>query len=61
MSSSSAMETDPIFLVYRNEAILPSEIKRHSFQVLNFTEDRSQEGRITNLDKLEEVGGSIVV
>jgi hypothetical protein len=55
------METDPIFLVYRNEAILPSEIKRHSFQVLNFTEDRSQEGRITNLDKLEEVGGSIVV
>jgi hypothetical protein len=41
--------------------MLQSKVEHQSFGILNFTEDPSWEGQVTDLDKLEEARDSIVM
>jgi hypothetical protein len=43
------------FLVYESEAILPKEVEQKSFRVQHFNEERSDDSRVDDLTKLEEL------
>jgi hypothetical protein len=44
----------PFSLVYRSEAMLPTEMEHKSFRVQQFNEEQSNDSRVNNLTRLEE-------
>jgi hypothetical protein len=42
-------------LVYGPESMLPTEVEHKSFQVQHFNEERSDDSRVGDLTKLEEL------
>jgi hypothetical protein len=42
-------------LVYGSESMLPTEVEHKSFQVQHFNEERSDDSRVGDLTKLEEL------
>jgi hypothetical protein len=58
---SCAMGHTPFSLVYRSEAMLPIEVKHKSFRVQHFNEERSDDSRVDDLTKLEELREAVVI
>nr|AAS75250.2 putative polyprotein [Oryza sativa Japonica Group] len=51
---SRATGQSPFFLVYGAEAMLPSEVEFESLRFRNFNEERYEEGRVDDINRLEE-------
>nr|AAN11192.1 Putative gag-pol precursor [Oryza sativa Japonica Group]AAP52005.1 retrotransposon protein, putative, Ty3-gypsy subclass [Oryza sativa Japonica Group] len=51
---SRATGQSPFFLVYGAEAMLPSEVEFESLQFRNFNEEGYEEGRVDDINRLEE-------
>jgi hypothetical protein len=45
----------PFSLVYGSEALLPTEVEHKSFRVQHFNEERSNDSRVDDLTRLEEL------
>jgi transposase InsO family protein len=58
---SCAMGHTPFSLVYRSEAMLPIEVKHKYFRVQHFNEERSDDSRVDDLTKLEELREAVVI
>jgi hypothetical protein len=52
---SHATGHTPFSLVYGSKAMLPMEVEHKSFHVQNFNEERSDNSRVNDLTKLEEL------
>jgi hypothetical protein len=52
---SHAMGHTPFSLVYGFEAVLPTEVEHKSFRVQHFNEECSDDSRVDDLTKLEEL------
>jgi hypothetical protein len=52
---SRATGHTPFSLVYGFEAMLPTEVENKSFRVQHFNEERSDNSRVDDLTKLEEL------
>jgi hypothetical protein len=52
---SRATDHTPFSLVYGSEAMLPIEVERKSFRVQHFNEGRSDDSRVDDLTRLEEL------
>src|SRR6266540_1020732 len=57
-SPSRATSESPFNLTYGSEAVLPTELVFGSPRVQNFNEKKSEDGRLEDLDQLEEPGTS---
>jgi hypothetical protein len=55
MTPSRAMGHTPFSLVYGSEAMLPTEVEHKSFRVQQFSKERSNDSRVDDLTKLEEL------
>jgi transposase InsO family protein len=51
----------PFSLVYGSEAMLPTEVEHKSFRVQHFNEERSNDSRVDDLTKLEELREAAVI
>jgi hypothetical protein len=51
----------PFSLVHGSEAMLPMEVQHKSFQVQHFNEERSDDSRVDDLTKLEELCEAAVI
>jgi hypothetical protein len=51
----------PFSLVYRFEAMLPMEVEHKSFRVQHFNEERSDDSRVDDLTKLQELREAAVI
>jgi transposase InsO family protein len=58
---SHATGHTPFSLVYRSEAMLPTEVEHKSFRVQHFNEERSDDSRVDDLTKLEELCEATVI
>jgi hypothetical protein len=58
---SRATGHTPFSLVYGSEAMLPTEVEYKSFQVQHFNEERSDDSRVDELTKLEELREAAVI
>jgi transposase InsO family protein len=58
---SHAMDHTPFSLVYGSEAMLPTEVEHKSFRVQHFKEERSNNSRVDDLTKLEELCEVVVI
>jgi hypothetical protein len=61
MTSSCAMGHMPFLLVYGSEAMLPTMVEHKSFQVQQFSEERSDDSRVDDLTKLEELRETTII
>jgi hypothetical protein len=52
---SRAMGHTPFSLVYGSEVMLPTEVKHKSFHMQNFSEEQSDDSRVDDLTRLEEL------
>jgi hypothetical protein len=52
---SRAMGHTPFSLVYGSEVVLPTEVEYKSFCVQHFNEEQSEDSRVDDLTKLEEL------
>jgi hypothetical protein len=52
---SWAMGHTPFSLVYGSEAMLPIEVEHKSFRVQHFNEEQSNDSRVDDLTRLEEL------
>jgi hypothetical protein len=48
-------------LVYRSEAMLPTEVEHKSFRVQHFSEEQSDDSQVNNLTRLEELHEDVVI
>jgi hypothetical protein len=60
-TSSRATGHTPFSLVYRFEAMLPTEVEHKSFRVQHFNEERSDDSGVYDLTKLEELREAAVI
>jgi transposase InsO family protein len=51
----------PFLLVYGSEAMLPMEVEHKSFRVQHFNEERSDNSRVDDLTKLDELREAAVI
>jgi hypothetical protein len=58
---SRVMGHTPFSLVYRSEAMLPTEVEHKSFRVQHFSEEQSDDSRVDDLTRLEELRESVVI
>jgi transposase InsO family protein len=58
---SRAMGHTPFSVVYGSEAILPTEVEHKSFRVEHFNEEQSNNSRVDNLTRLEELREVVVI
>jgi hypothetical protein len=58
---SHAMGHTPFSLVYGSEAMLPTEVEHKSFRVQHFNEEWSDDSRVDDLTKLEELREAAVI
>jgi hypothetical protein len=58
---SHATGHTPFSLVYGSEAMLPTEVEHKSFRVQHFNEEQSDDSRVNNLIRLEELRQAMVI
>jgi hypothetical protein len=58
---SRATGHTPFSLVYRYEAILPTEVEHKYFHVQQFNEEQSDDSRVNDLTKLEELHEATII
>jgi hypothetical protein len=58
---SRATGHTPFSLVYRSEAMLPTEVEHKSFRVQHFNEEQSDDSRVGDLIRLEELCEAMVI
>jgi hypothetical protein len=51
----------PFSLVYRYEAMLPNEVEHKSFRVQQYSEEQSNDSRVNDMTKLEELREAVVI
>jgi hypothetical protein len=51
----------PFYLVYGSEAMLPTEVDHKSFCVQHFNEERSNDSKVDDLTRLEELRKATVI
>jgi hypothetical protein len=51
----------PFSLVYGSEVMLPTEVKHKSFRVQHFSEEQSDDSRVDDLTRLEELRKAAVI
>jgi hypothetical protein len=51
----------PFSLVYGFEAVLPTKVEHKSFRVQHFNEERSDDSKVVDLTKLEELHEAVVI
>jgi hypothetical protein len=61
MTPSHATGHTPFCLVYGSEAMLPTEVEHKSFCVQHFNEERSNDSRVDDLTRLEELHKAVVI
>jgi transposase InsO family protein len=60
-TSCCAMGHTPFSLVYRSEAMLPTKVKHKSFRVQHFSKEQSDDSRVDDLTRLEELREAAVI
>jgi hypothetical protein len=58
---SQATGHTPFSLVYGSEAMLPTEVEHKSFRVQQYSEELSNDSRVNDLTKLEELREAAVI
>nr|AAR06299.1 putative gag-pol protein [Oryza sativa Japonica Group] len=58
---SRATGQSPFFLVYGAEAMLPSEVEFESLRFCNFREERYEEDRVDDINRLEEAREAVLI
>jgi hypothetical protein len=58
---SRATGDTPFSLVYGSEATLPTEVEHKSFCVQHFSEEQSNDSRVDDLTRLEELREATVI
>jgi hypothetical protein len=58
---SHAMGNTPFSLVYGSEAMLPTEVEHKSFRVQQFNEEQSDDSRVDDLTRLDELREPMVI
>jgi hypothetical protein len=58
---SHATGHTPFSLAYGSETMLPTEVEHKSFRVQHFNEERSDDSRVNDLTKLEELREAAVI
>jgi hypothetical protein len=58
---SHASGHTPFSLVYESKAMLPIEVEQKCFRVQHFNEERSDDSRVDELTKLEELCEAAVI
>jgi hypothetical protein len=58
---SRATGHTPFSLVYESEAMLPTEVEHKSFHVQHFNEEQSDNSRVNDLNRLEELREATVI
>jgi hypothetical protein len=58
---SLAMGHTPFSLVYGSEAMLPTEVEHKSFRMKYFNEEQSDDSRVNDLTRLEELRETVVI
>jgi hypothetical protein len=48
-------------LLYESEAVLPTEVEHKSFRVQHFSEEQSDDSRVNDLTRLEELCKAVVI
>jgi hypothetical protein len=61
MTPSWATGHMPFSLVYGSEAILPTKVEQRSFRVQQYSEEQSNDFRVDDLTKLEELCEAAVI
>jgi hypothetical protein len=61
MTQSRPTGHTPFSLVYLSEAILPTEVDHKSFREQHFNEERSDDSRVDDLTKLEELCEAAII
>jgi hypothetical protein len=61
MTPSRATGHTSFSLVYSSEAMLPTEVEHKSFPVQQFSEEQSDNSRVDDLTKLEELREAAVI
>jgi hypothetical protein len=51
----------PFSLVYGSEAMLPTEVEHKSFRMKYFNEEQSDDSRVNDLTRLEELRETVVI
>jgi hypothetical protein len=60
MTQSRAMGHTLFSLVYGSEAMLPTEVEHKSFHAQQFSEEQSNDSRVNDLTKLEELREAVI-
>jgi hypothetical protein len=60
-TTSRATGHTPFSLVYRTEAMLPTEVEHKSFRMQHFSEEQLDDSRIDDLTRLEEFRKSAII
>jgi hypothetical protein len=55
------MGNTPFSLVYGSEAMLPTEVEHKSFRVQQFNEEQSDDSRVDDLTRLDELCEAMVI
>jgi hypothetical protein len=58
---SQATGNTPFSLVYGSEAMLPTEVEHKSFSMQHFNEKQSDDSRVDNLTRLEELREATII
>jgi hypothetical protein len=58
---SCATGHTPFSLVYESEAMLPTEVEHKSFRVQHFSEEKSDDSRVNDLTRLEELCEAMII
>jgi hypothetical protein len=58
---SWSMGHTPFSLVYGSKAMLPTEVEHKSFRVQHFNEEQSDDSRVNDLTRLEELHKAVVI
>jgi hypothetical protein len=51
----------PFSLVYESEVMLPTEVEHKSFRVQHFNEEQSDDSRVDDLTRLEELRETAII
>jgi hypothetical protein len=51
----------PFSLIYRSEAMLPTEVENKSFRVQHFNEEQLDDSRVNDLTRLKELCEATVI
>jgi hypothetical protein len=61
ITPSRAIGHTPFYLVYGSEAMLPTQVEHKSFRVQHFSEEQSNDYRVDDLTRLEELREAMTI